>query len=49
MTERQMRMRTEADEMVEMHEKSIGKQQLCGLLDDLIDVRCDGKLRLTDP
>ena len=45
----QMRTRTEADGMVEMHEKSIGKQQLGGLLDDLIDVRCDGKSRLIDP
>jgi hypothetical protein len=24
--------------------KALGKQQLCELLDDLIDVRCDGKL-----
>jgi hypothetical protein len=37
-------MRTRADGMVEMHEKNIGKQQLCELLNDLIDVRCDGKL-----
>ncbi len=36
----------QADGMAEMHEGCIGKQQLCRLLDDLIDVRCDGKLRL---
>jgi hypothetical protein len=36
-----LQMRTQADGMVEMHEKALGKQQLCELLDDLIDVRCD--------
>jgi hypothetical protein len=42
-------MRTQADGMVEMHEKSIGKNNNCAkLLDESNQrtMRCDGKLRI---